>query len=71
MDQTQANADLAQAATLIQGALAWYEENRPSPEITTIHGLLSRLAERSEAIAGVSAGTFNVQPLDGGTSKPS
>lgn len=70
MDQAQANADLAQAAGLIAGALGFYETNMPSAEITMIHGVLSRLAARSEAIAGVSAGTFNVQPADGGTNKP-
>jgi len=70
MDQATANANLAQAATLIQGALGWYETNLPSAEIALIHGLLSRVAARAETIAGVSAGTFNIQPDDGGTNKP-
>ena len=63
--QSEANADLATAAGLIQGALAWYHDNQPSGELDLVHALLERIASRAEAIAGLTAGTLNVRPADG------
>ena len=73
--QSAANADLATAAGLIQGALAFFEgpDTPLAPDqvaqVKTMHVHLFRIAKDAEVIAGVRAGTFAVQPLDG-TPKP-
>lgn len=74
MDQTQANADLATAAGLIQGALSFYE-GASSPlapdqiaQVKAMHSHLSRIAKDAEVIAGVTGGTFH--PDDGQPKPP-
>lgn len=65
MDQSDANAALATAAGLIQGALGWYHTNEPSVQLDRIHRRLALIADEAEGLAAVEGGTFNVRPLDG------
>lgn len=60
--------DAQAACATLQGCLRWWEDNHPSVEVTTLHGLLSRLAARFEGITGAQEGSLsnpNPSPNDG------